>query len=210
MAEIVKTRSYNSPTRRMQLTATKAAVLAAARDLIVRQGYPATTMEQIAAEAGVAVQTVYKHFGSKPAIVAAMVEQARQDPRLIEQRRRLLEERDPREQVKLIAERARLHLETGIHLGWWPLAIPVRHHDPEMARGLRHLAAEVRRSQMEYALSLKRNGGLRAGLSVEQAADYIGVLTAPEMLVTMPRDRGWSPGRMEQFLVEALSRLLLD
>ena len=210
MAEIVKPRSYNSPTRRMQLTATKAAVLAAARDLIVRQGYPATTMEQIAAEAGVAVQTVYKHFGSKPAIVAGLLEQARQDPRLVEQRRRLLEERDPREQVKLIAQRARLHLETGMHLGWWPLAIPVRVHDPELARGLRHLGADARRSQMEYALSLQRNGGLRAGLSVEQAADYIGLLTAPEMLMSMRRDRGWSPERIEQFLVEALSRLVLD
>lgn len=209
MAEVVKTRSYNSPTRRMQLTATKAAVLAAARDLIVRQGYSATTMEQIATEAGVAVQTVYKHFGSKPAIVADLVEQARKDPRLVEQRRRLLEERDPREQVKLIAQRARLHLETGMHLGWWPLAIPVRHHDPELARGLRHLAAEVRRSQMEYALSLQRNGGLRAGLSVELAADYIGLLIAPEMLWMMRGDRGWSPERIEQFLVEVLSRLLL-
>jgi AcrR family transcriptional regulator len=210
MAEIVKTRSYNSPTRRLQLTATKEAVLAAARDLIVRQGYPATTMEQIAADAGVAVQTVYKHFGSKPAIVAGLLEQARRDPRLIGQRRRLLEERDPREQVKLIAQRARLHLETGMHLGWWPLAMPVRVHDPELARGLRHLGADVRRSQMEYALSLRSKGGLRAALSVEQAADYIGLLTAPEMLVTLSRDRGWSPERVEQFLVEALSRLLLD
>jgi TetR/AcrR family transcriptional regulator, regulator of autoinduction and epiphytic fitness len=210
MADIVKTRSYNSPTRRMQLTATKAAVLAAARDLIVRQGYPATTMDQIAAEAGVAVQTVYKHFGSKPAIVAAMVEQARLDPRLMEQRRRLLDERDPREQVKLIAQRARLHLETGMHLGWWPLAMPVRVHDPELAGGLQRLGADVRRSQMEYAFSLQRNGGLRVALSVEQAADYIGLLTAPEMLMSMRRDRGWSPERIEQFLVEALSRLLLD
>ncbi len=207
MADVVKTRSYNSPTRRMQLTATKAAVLAAARDLIVRQGYPATTMEQIAAEAGVAVQTVYKHFGSKPAIVAGLVEQARQDPRLIEQRRRLLEERDPREQVKLIAQRARLHLETGMHIG---LAVPVRAHDPELARGLRHLGADVRRSQMEYALALQRSGGLRAGLSVDQVADYIGLLTAPEMVMTMRRDYGWSFERIEQFLVEVLSRLLLD
>jgi len=206
MAEVVKTRSYNSPTRRIQLTATKAAVLAAARDLIVRQGYSATTMEQIAAEAGVAVQTVYKHFGSKPAIVAGLAEQARQDPRLVEQRRRLLEERDPREQVKLIAQRARLHLETGMHLG----AITVRAHDPELTRGLRRVAADVRRSQMEYALSLDGNGGLRAGLSVEQAADYMWLLTSPDMLLMMRRDRGWSPERIEQFLVNALTRFLLD
>jgi AcrR family transcriptional regulator len=206
MAEIVKTRSYNSPTRHMQLTATKAAVLAAARDLIVRQGYSATTMEQIASEAGVAVQTVYKHFGSKPAIVAALAMEAREDPRLVEQRRRLLDERDPREQVKLLAQRARLHLETGLHLG----AILVRAHDPALARGLRHVAAGVRRSHMEYARSLHGHGGLRAGVSVEQAADYIGLLTSPDMLMMMQRDRGWSPEQVERFLAHALSRLLLN
>src|SRR5690349_12233637 len=115
MAAVVKTRPYHSPTRRSQLTATKEAIVDAARELMVKHGYEATTMEEIAGGAGVAVQTVYKHFGSKSAIVRAFIDQARQDPRLVEQRRRLLEKHDPREQVGLFAQRARLHAELGAH-----------------------------------------------------------------------------------------------
>src|SRR5689334_88066 len=100
MATVVKPRIYNSPTRSSQLTATKAAIVESTRDLMERQDYEATTMKQIAVGAGVAVQTVYKHYGSKPAIVREFIERARQDPRMAEQRRQLLGADDPHDQVR--------------------------------------------------------------------------------------------------------------
>jgi len=207
MAAIVKTRAYNSATRRLQLSATKAAILAAARDLMAERGYSATTIEQIADAAGVAVQTVYKHFGSKPAIVTAFIEQARQDPRLAEQRKRLLATTDARQRVRLIAQRARLHAEVGLHTA---IAMSARVQDPELAKGLRRIAADVRRSHLEYARSLEQNGTLRHGVSIEEAADYIGLLGAPDLLLTMRRDKDWSLDQCEEWLTAALSRLLLD
>jgi len=206
MAELVKTRPYNSPTRQMQLTATKAAIVEAALELMVKQGYEATTMEQIAAEAGVAVQTVYKHFGSKPAIVAAFVERARRDPRLVEQRRRLLGTPDPHEQVKLLAQRARLYAEMGMPA----LIFAARGPDLDLARSIRRQIAAVRRSHLEYARSLKRKGGLRSGISLQQAVDYIGLLSAPDRLWMMRRDKGWSFEQCEAWLADTLIRLLLD
>jgi AcrR family transcriptional regulator len=52
MADRVK-RRYESPRRRAQADATKRDILAAAQRLFERQGYGATTMAAIAAEAGV-------------------------------------------------------------------------------------------------------------------------------------------------------------
>lgn len=59
MSERVKAkRAYNSPRRQQQAAATRRGILEAAQRLFERQGYPATTMEAIAAEAGVALKTV--------------------------------------------------------------------------------------------------------------------------------------------------------
>lgn len=206
MAAVVKLRSYNSPTRRSQLTATKSAIVDAARELMLEHGYEATTMERIAARAGVAVQTVYKHFGSKPAIVRAFIDQARQSPRMAEQRQRLLEAADPREQVRLLAQRARLYAEMGV-----PLAgvMRARSHDAQLANAWRREGRLVRRSHLEYIRSLEQKGALRVGLSVERAADYM-VLAAPDQFYTLRRDKGWSFDQCEAWLADVLTRLLLE
>ncbi len=207
MADVVKTRSYNSPSRRLQLTATKAAVVAAAIDLMAKRGYSATTMEQIAGEAGVAVQTVYKHFGSKAAIVMAFLKQAQQDDRLVEQRRRMMQALDPAEQVKLLAQRARLYAEIGLHAS---IAVAARADDPELAKEWRRAREHHRRSAIDYARSLEGKGALREGLSVEQAADHMWVLMSPDLLLMMRRDNNWSLDQCEQWLAGVLTRLLLD
>jgi len=55
---------------------TAAAILDAAERLFLRQGYQATTIEQLAEEADVAVGSLYIHFGSKPGIYAALIDRA--------------------------------------------------------------------------------------------------------------------------------------
>ena len=49
--------------------ATQRKIVDAAADLFVTEGYHATTLEQIAVRAGVAVQTVYFHFGNKRSVL---------------------------------------------------------------------------------------------------------------------------------------------
>src|ERR1700729_2649904 len=70
------TRGYRSPRRAEQAAATRAAVLAAARELFVSQGYAGTTVAQIARQARVAVDTVYTAVGRKPALLREVLETA--------------------------------------------------------------------------------------------------------------------------------------
>ena len=49
------------------------AILAAAAEMFLHLGYPGTSMEEVAARAGVSKQTVYAQFASKEALFVAMV-----------------------------------------------------------------------------------------------------------------------------------------
>jgi AcrR family transcriptional regulator len=61
------------PTLRQERAAvTRRRILQSARLLFFRDGYAATTLKAVAAEAGVAVQTVYAVFGSKAAILSEL------------------------------------------------------------------------------------------------------------------------------------------
>src|ERR687884_2044258 len=73
MAKAVKPkRAYDSPRRRAQAAATRRDILDAAQRLFERRGYAATTMGAIAAEAGVALKTVYVAFETKSGLLRAL------------------------------------------------------------------------------------------------------------------------------------------
>src|SRR5215469_1807473 len=73
MAEVVK-RRYDNSRRLAQVRATRLHVIEAAKRLFVDQGYPATTLEAIADEADVALPTLYRLFGSKRALLKAVLD----------------------------------------------------------------------------------------------------------------------------------------
>jgi TetR/AcrR family transcriptional repressor of mexJK operon len=51
-------------------------ILSAGRDLFLSNGYQGTSVDQIAASAGVSKQTVYKHFGDKRELLLSIVNEA--------------------------------------------------------------------------------------------------------------------------------------
>src|SRR6185436_16097443 len=73
MPEGVKaTRRYDSTRCREQAAATRLEILEAAQRLFERDGYVATTMAAVAAEAGVALKTVYLAFETKGGLLRAL------------------------------------------------------------------------------------------------------------------------------------------
>ena len=69
----VKPRAYRSPRRQEQARQTRAAVLAAARERFLEWGYSATTIEEIAAAAGVSKPTVFTAVGNSKAQLLKVV-----------------------------------------------------------------------------------------------------------------------------------------
>ena len=115
MAEPVKPkRRYNSPRRREQAAATRRSILDAAQRLFERQGYAATTMEAIAAEAGVALKTVYVVFETKSGLLRALWDlrlKGDEDDAPVAERQwylEVIEEPDPERQLRLNARNARV------------------------------------------------------------------------------------------------------
>jgi AcrR family transcriptional regulator len=54
---------------------TRQAILSAAYDLVIRQGYAATSMRQIAQKSGFALGGIYNHFSSKEDVFRAIIEE---------------------------------------------------------------------------------------------------------------------------------------
>jgi len=67
--EPVKRRRYDSSRRRAQAEDTRSAIVRAARDLFLDQGYGRTTIADIAGSTGVSVETIYAAFGNKAALL---------------------------------------------------------------------------------------------------------------------------------------------
>lgn len=64
------TRAYRSTTRDERARATRRTVVAAAAELFVRDGWTATTLDAVAAAAGVSRRTVVNAAGGKPALLS--------------------------------------------------------------------------------------------------------------------------------------------
>src|SRR5262252_9748296 len=73
MAEPVK-RRYDNSRRQAQVRATRRMVTEAAQRMFTEYGYPATTIEAIAEAADVPLPTVYRLFGSKRALMTAVLD----------------------------------------------------------------------------------------------------------------------------------------
>jgi hypothetical protein len=69
-AAVAVKRRYESAHRQQQARQTRRVILNSAAALFVEPGYAATPLTAIAAKAGVAIQTVYKVFGSKQALLS--------------------------------------------------------------------------------------------------------------------------------------------
>src|SRR2546422_6922518 len=69
-------RRYDSTRRRAQAAQTRQDILKAALQLFLEGGYAGTTINDVAAAAGVAVETIYPGFGRKGALFQRGVEAA--------------------------------------------------------------------------------------------------------------------------------------
>ena len=209
----VKARRYDMSNRARQATETRRRIAEAAARLFVRDGYGATTINAIAAEAGVAVPTVYATLKTKQAILWAVIEltargDADQAPLAERQWWREMErERDPRE---TLAKFARIHREIcDREAAVFTVLETAANVDPEVAPVMRQKEQARYSDQSRVVRSLKRQGQLRAGLSVRKASDIIWALATERSYLALVRDRDWRAEDYEDWLSEQLAAALL-
>ena len=208
-------RTYNSPRRREQAAATRAQILASAQRLFERDGYAATSMAAVAAEAGVSLKTVYVVFETKSGLLRAVwhrVLRGDGDGVPVGDQpwfRRVLDEPDPRIQLRLNAENSLMVKQrAGPIMAVIQAAAP---GDPEIGALWQRIQTEFHANQREVVESLHRTRALRKGLGVDVAADPLRQVHAEEGDRSLVGDRGWTPERYERWLTDILcSQLLRD
>ena len=206
-------RRYHSPRKAEQAHATRMAVLAAAWELFVNIGYTATTVADIAARACVAVDTVYATVGRKPALLRELLASALSGPDqapAAEQRdyiHRIHSAGTAREKIAVYA-RAIVELRQRMA----PVLLALRDAaaiDPECAVLWDDISRRRAENLHEFAADLRRTGQLREDLSDDEVADIVWSLNSAEFWSLLVHQRGWSPARFAEWLVDAWTRLLL-
>lgn len=205
-------RSYRSERRTAQAAATRSAVLSAARDHFTAHGYAATGVADIAASAGVNVDTVYRVVGRKPQLMLAVIDMAlagSDEPVVAEQRDYV--------RAVLAARGARLKLTTYADaLGRvMPRVSPLFESlaqaaltEPDCA-ALRDSVAGRRAANMRtLAGDLRATGELRADLDDDEVADLLWTTNAPEYYA-LAVARGWTAATYAERLGDLWIRLLL-
>ena len=193
--------------------ATKADVVAAARELFVAQGYPSTTVAQIAERSRTPPSTVYRLFGSKRGILKDVLDVTLGgDDQPVEFQHR------PEVQDAFAAQDAGAMLDAFAHI-----ACGVLHRsaalqavlaesaagDPEAAEMLEITRRQRHVGQSRIVHALADAGALRRKLRPADAADIVYTLMSPEVFRCLTVERGWTEAAYERWLSETLRAQLL-
>jgi AcrR family transcriptional regulator len=215
MAEPVKaTRRYESPRRRAQAAATRNDILDAAQRLFEQRGYMATTMDAIAAEAGVALKTVYVAFETKSGLLRALwnhlLRAGRDEVPVAEQAwyREVLEEPDPERQLRMAARNSRVVKER--IAGVLEVIRSAAASDPDIGALWSRIQTEFHANQRVIVESVHGKKALARGLGVERATDILWTLNHPNTWQLLVEERGWTPARYERWCADTACAQLLS
>jgi AcrR family transcriptional regulator len=200
--------------RRRRGAQTRARVEQAAAALFSRDGYTATSMQAIAAAAGVHVQTIYLAYGTKAALLAACAARlvaGDEDPASQPSERRWAREiqatADPRRKIELyvghVADVApRITALTDVLRATAP-------SEPEAAAFLAHMEHGRREGPLHLLGPLADSGALRPGVSADDLADITFALISPDTLRALVTVRGWDQQRAKAWLADTLCQAVL-
>lgn len=207
-------RTYDSSRRQARAAETRAAVLSAAREAFLDRGFAATTIPEVAARAGVSMETVYKAFGNKAGLVKSVFDVALagdDEPIPFLQREfvaRNMAEPNPRRKLTAYGE----HL-SAIALRTNPILLVLRDAavaDQGAAQAWEAVQDERLIGMSFFAGHLHDAGHLRCDVTVEDARDVLWTYNAVEMWDLLVRQRRWSNQRYGSWIGEQLVAALLS
>ncbi|MBB6347144.1 helix-turn-helix domain-containing protein [Nonomuraea muscovyensis] len=182
---------------------TRRRILRAALELFVRDGYGATNLQDVAAQAGVAVQTIYFVFGNKRALLKELVDVtiAGDDEPVATMDRpwytAALAAATAQDMLRAYVTGTTSVLERVAPIG--KVLDGACASDPEVAALWPHDVDPRYVVQQEAARALVAKPGARAEMPVEEAADLLYGLLSPELYLLFVQERGWPRERWERW-----------
>ncbi|MEV4132158.1 helix-turn-helix domain-containing protein [Dactylosporangium sp. NPDC049742] len=206
-------RRYESAHRQEQAKQTRGAILRAAAVLFVEPGYAATPLTAVAAEAGVAIQTVYKVFGSKQALLSALVDVmvAGDDEPVALPDRQFVADIQALSDARAKLERYARHLaETLARTAQVMLALAAAATADADAAAIWRKNVDDRRAGMGmFAAELASTGQLRPEHTAGTAADVLWLAMDVRNYDWLVRQRGWPAERFQRWYVDTVAAALL-
>lgn len=213
MSQVNARRQYSSPLRERQLATTRRTVLEAARELFVGQGYGATTVEQIAQQAGVSKPTVFSAVGNKQMVLRAVRDMAiaGDDKPVPVSRRpatdRIRAEPDQRRAIDLLAR----HL-TGVASRYAEINEVLHAAADSGEDGIRELWNTEEDQRLIGARFwvdvLTSKAPLRPGIDTPTAVDVMWLLMSPDNYYRLVHRRRWAKRKYQEWLAASIAQLL--
>jgi AcrR family transcriptional regulator len=204
---------YASQVRDEQARRTRRAIVAAAHDLFLAQGYAATTIDGIAEAAHVSRSTVFNSVGGKAALLKLAWDWAivgDDEPIALADRpaiKAILAESDPRKALTLWVRTVTDVASRTTPLG--EVLTAAADTDPTAAQML----ADTGRNRMVGAIAFIRYlaslDGLAAGITEQHAAELCWALTDGHLYRLLVTQRGWSTPDFNRWLTDSLTKALL-
>jgi AcrR family transcriptional regulator len=211
--DVKRGRPYWSPRRDQQAASTRRVILDAAKQRFEAQGYAATTMGAVAAEAGVALKTVYLAFETKARLLRAVWDLALKgddsDAPVAERPWYLtvLEEPDPRRKLRLLA-----HASCVVKLRIASLLGVIRDAAPseeEIGALWALIQSDFHANQGAIVATLESAGSLAPEIDAARGTDILWTLNHPDIWLLLVGQRGWTPEQFEAWLGDtAIAQLL--
>jgi AcrR family transcriptional regulator len=210
-ANVKRKRAYNATRRREQARQRHTRVIQTAERMFLQSGYSQTTVQAIAAGAGVSADTIYKTFAGKPGLVRAIrdLALAGEGPIRAEQRADSIQKResDPR---RIITAWGDFVAELAPRAS--PILLLIRDvaaSDPEVSALRDELDADRLRRMTSNARRLREAGHLRPGITLAHAADILWTHSSPELYELLVLRRGWTSQRYGRYVADAMINALL-
>jgi AcrR family transcriptional regulator len=201
LVEKVK-RRYDSSRRQAQADETRSAIVRAARDLFIAQGYGRTTIADIARSVGVSVETIYAAFGNKATLLhkAWDITVGGDDTDIVfHERPEVMAIRSEPDLAKRLMLHAAFATTTAQRIAPFQLMVhSAAGADPAAAAMLEEMGRQRLAGMTVMATEAAATGQL--AVSVDECRDVIWSMTDGMLWHRLVTERGWMNERFAQWL----------
>jgi AcrR family transcriptional regulator len=192
---------------------TRSKMTRAAYELFVARGYPATTMADIAARAGVAVQTLYFSFGTKAQLLqhaytyAVLGDSNDLPPQQQPWYTAMSKADDLGQALRILVDNVAAVLARTAPLDEFVRAASF---EPEPAQVRAVNEARRRQAWQDMIRRLHSRFDLKHGLEPDRATDILMLLMSPTTYQTLVGEYGWTPNEWRTWCIDCITAQLFQ